>query len=216
MAPKKRSSRLRPKSPARVRKAKRSRSVRKRQHPELLGLGLFCVGIFLAVVLWLGWDGGLAGGKIERGLDGLVGDAAVAVPLVLALLGGLMVARAGLVDVRPFRTGLTLASIGLMTLLGEERGGAVGQTLDLLVGRLLGGTGMTILGLFLLAAGGLLVTGASLGAIVRRSAQAARETASVARRSVERVRVAQPAMTRGLTPEVARRARSSCDLARDL
>jgi S-DNA-T family DNA segregation ATPase FtsK/SpoIIIE len=189
MAPRKRPKHLRPKSPARVRKSKRTRRQRAHQHPELTGLALAFVGAFLAIPLWLGWDGGLVGAKIVSGLDGLVGSARIGVPLVFLGLGGLMVARSSLVAVRPFRTGLVVLGFGLMALLGEERGGAVGTALELLFGRLLGETGTKVLGLFGLVAGALLLTGASLGAILRRSATAARQTAEAARRTVEWARV---------------------------
>jgi S-DNA-T family DNA segregation ATPase FtsK/SpoIIIE len=76
-----------------------------------------------------------------------------------------------------------------MILLGVERGGGVGQAADAVFGRLLGGTGSFILGLFLLWAGALLLTGASLGAILRRSARVARDTAAAARRTVDLVRI---------------------------
>jgi len=190
MAPRKRPKHLRPKSPARVRKKKRARRGGSRQqHHELLGLSLAFLGIFLAIPLWLGWDGGYVGDRIDSGLDGLVGDGRVGVPLVLIALGGLMVARAQLVDVRPFRTGLVVLGLGVMTILGESRGGATGEALDLIFGRLLGDTGRAVLGVFLVVAGALLVSGASLGALMRHSARAAQKTAVVARRSVERVRV---------------------------
>jgi S-DNA-T family DNA segregation ATPase FtsK/SpoIIIE len=190
MARKKRPKHLRPKSPARVRKTKRSRRARSsaQHHPELVGLALFFVGLFFAIPLWLGWDGGYVGDKINSGLDGLIGDGRLGVPLVLLVLGGLLVARAELMDVRPFRTGLIVLGLGVMTVLGEKRGGATGQALDLIFSRLIGDTGTAVLGLFLLFAGGLLVTGASLGALLRHSAKAARHTAVAARRSVERPR----------------------------
>jgi S-DNA-T family DNA segregation ATPase FtsK/SpoIIIE len=189
MAPKKRPKHLRPKSPARVRKTKRRRRGHAQQHPELVGLALAFLGVFFAIPLWLGWDGGYVGDKIDSSLNGLVGDGRLGVPLVLLVLGGLMIARAQLVDVRPFRTGLVVLCLGAMTILGEARGGATGEALELIFGRLLGGTGTAVLGFFLLVAGGLLVTGASLGAFVRHSARAAQRTAVVARRSVERVRI---------------------------
>jgi DNA segregation ATPase FtsK/SpoIIIE, S-DNA-T family len=175
---------MRPKSPARVRKKKSRR--RSQQHPELIGLALVFVGAFLAIPLWLEWDGGVVGEKIVSGLDGLVGEARILVPLALLMIGGLMVGRSSLVSVRPFRTGLVVTCLGLMTILGEERGGATGEALELLFGRLLGETGTTILGFFGLVAGILLLTGASLGAIIRRSAHAARHTA---KKTVEWVRV---------------------------
>ena len=186
MAPRKRPKHLRPKSPARVRRKKHARRRSSHQHPELVGLALAFVGAFLAIPLWLGWDSGLVGEKIVSGLDGLFGDARVVVPFVLIVVGGLMVGRSSLVAVRPFRTGLVVTFLGLMTILGAQRGGATGEALDLLLGRLLGDTGTTILGFFALTAGLLLLTGASLGAILRRSAHAARHTA---KKTVEWVRV---------------------------
>jgi DNA segregation ATPase FtsK/SpoIIIE, S-DNA-T family len=189
MASRKRPRHLRPKSPARVRKSKRTRRRHAYQHPELTGLALVFVAAFLAIPLWLGWDGGIAGAKIVSGLDGLVGSARLAVPLVLFALGGLMVARSSLVAVRPFRTGLVVLGLGLMTLLGEDRGGATGTALELVFGRLLGGTGTDVLGVFALVAGGLLLTGASLGAFLRRSAHAAHRTAVAARRTVDWTRM---------------------------
>jgi S-DNA-T family DNA segregation ATPase FtsK/SpoIIIE len=186
MAPRKRPKHLRPKSPARVRKRKHARRRNSQQHPELIGLALAFVGAFLAIPLWLGWDGGIVGAKIVSGLDGLVGSARLGVPLVLLVVGGLLVGRSSLLAVRPFRTGLVVVVLGLMTILGEDQGGASGEALQLIFGRLLGDTGTAILGLFALVAGGLLLTGASLGAILRRSAHAARHTA---RRTVEWARV---------------------------
>jgi S-DNA-T family DNA segregation ATPase FtsK/SpoIIIE len=169
----------------RKRKHARRRSSQQ-QHHELVGLALVFAGAFLAIPLWLGWDGGIVGAKIVSGLDGLVGSARLGVPLLLLVVGGLLVARSSLVDVRPFRTGVVVVVLGLMTMLGEERGGASGEALQLIFGRLLGETGTAALGLFALVAGGLLLTGASLGAILRRSARAARHAAG---RTVEWVRV---------------------------
>jgi hypothetical protein len=61
MARKKRPSRVRPKTPARVKKRQRTRRIRSHHHPELVGLGLLAAGVFLGTLLWLGWDGGVVG-----------------------------------------------------------------------------------------------------------------------------------------------------------
>ena len=190
MAQKKRPSRVRPKSPARIRKKKRTRKQRGHHHHELLGLGLLCAGLFLAFVTWLEGNGGIVGTTIADWLDAVLGTARIGVPVILVALGALMVARASLVDVKPFRTGLVLLSVGAMVLLAEERGGALGSAFDAVFGRLIGGTGTFILGLFLCWAGALLLTGASLGAMLHRSAHVARETAVAARRTVGAVRYA--------------------------
>src|SRR5438874_13194236 len=96
---------LKPRMPRRVRRSKRAKKPRGHQHPELIGLGLLAVGAFLGAVLWAGWNGGYVGGWTQTGLDDLVGSASYALPAALVILGGLMVARSDLVEVRPFRTG---------------------------------------------------------------------------------------------------------------
>src|SRR5438128_7537399 len=171
---KKRTLKLRPKAPARVRKKKRAARSHGR-HPELWGLGLVALGAFLGVVLYGGWNGGLAGGKLVDGVRALVGAAAYAVPLAFVAVGALMVARSALVDLRPFRTGLVVLTLGLLVTLGSAHGGLAGDALGGGLGKLLG-PGATILGILLLLVGGLLVSGASAGAILRRSGHAVHRT----------------------------------------
>jgi S-DNA-T family DNA segregation ATPase FtsK/SpoIIIE len=179
----KRKSKLRTKTPSRVKKRrpahKRPRSL---QHPELWGLGLVAAGLFLGSVIYAGWNGGYVGRAIADGLDALVGGASWVVPVVFVTLGALMVARSALVDVRPFRAGLIVASFGLMLTLGRDQGGYLGQMLGGAVGVAIGATGSTILGALLLVVGALLLSGASLGAILRGSHHQMRTAASRARR----------------------------------
>jgi S-DNA-T family DNA segregation ATPase FtsK/SpoIIIE len=190
MARKKRPTKLRPKSPARVRKRKRARRGRGYRHAELVGLGLIALGVFLGAVLYGGWSGGYVGGWLADGLQALVGDVAYAVPVVLVMLGALQVARSALVDMRPFRAGLGLLVLGLLLVAG---GGYVGDALDWVFGSLLGSTGQTILGGFALAAGVLLVSGASIGALLRRSGHAVRRVHAHARaRAVRRSEATLP------------------------
>jgi len=179
----KRKSKLRPKTPARVRKVKKKASrPRGLQHPELWGLGLIALGIFLGSVIYLGWNGGYVGRALADGLDALVGEASWGMPVALVVLGGLIVARSALVDVRPFRTGLGILTFGLMITLGRDQGGYLGQVLGGAVGLAIGATGSTILGILLLLVGALLLSGASLGAILRHSHHRVRHVASRARR----------------------------------
>jgi S-DNA-T family DNA segregation ATPase FtsK/SpoIIIE len=104
-----------------------------------------------------------------------------------------MVARSSLVDLNPFRTGLVLLVLGLMVALGEGQGGIVGRGLGGLIAILLGTTGTTILGATLVLLGALLLSGASAGAILRRSGHAVRHAGRRARSSLERA--ATPAET---------------------
>jgi hypothetical protein len=178
MARKKRSGKLRPRIPSRVKKRTRKKKTQRgHHHPELWGLGMVAAGCFLATLFWFGWDGGVVGGAVQDGFEGAVGAAAFVAPAVLVVLGLLMVARSALVDVSPFRTGLIVVVLGLLLSLGDAHGGAVGDALDGLVELLLGSTGATIVGVTTLAVGALLLSGASVGAFLRRSHHAVRTAA---------------------------------------
>jgi DNA segregation ATPase FtsK/SpoIIIE, S-DNA-T family len=175
---------LRPRLPARVKKKGRKGKPRSEQHLELIGLALLALGVFLASILYLGWSGGMVGGGIADIFTGAVGAAAYAAPAAFVAIGSLMVARSALVDVRPFRTGLLVTSFGLLATLGAAHGGAIGRGLGGLFGVLLGSTGTTIVGILALVIGTLLLSGASAGALVRRSGHAVRRAHHRARRAV--------------------------------
>jgi S-DNA-T family DNA segregation ATPase FtsK/SpoIIIE len=153
-------------------RAKRKRKLRPKRthslhHPELWGLGLVALGAFLASVLYFGWNGGFVGGALADGFRALLGGATYVLPVAFVGVGALMVVRSALVDFRPFRTGLLVVGAGLMIALGRDQGGYFGQLLGGAVGVAIGATGSLILGILLLAVGGLLLSGASLGALLR-------------------------------------------------
>ncbi len=172
-----------PRSPARVRK--RAKKTRGHHHPELWGLGLLAVGLLLATIVWLGWEGGPVGARLSDWLEAALGAAAPLVPFVLLAIGGLMLVRSELVDLRPFRTGLVVGLAGLLVALGADHGGALGAALGGGVARILGEPGALIVGVALVLAGVLLVTGASAGALLRRSGHAVRRAGTAARRSLD-------------------------------
>jgi S-DNA-T family DNA segregation ATPase FtsK/SpoIIIE len=155
-----------------VKKRKGKRAQRGHHHPELWGLGLAAFGLFLATIFWLGWDGGVVGGAIEDAIRSLLGVGAYVAPAALLVVGSLMLTRSALVDVRPFRTGLAVLTLGLFVALGADHGGALGRVLGGGVELLLGATGATILGVTLTIVGATLLSGASLGAILRRTGHA--------------------------------------------
>jgi S-DNA-T family DNA segregation ATPase FtsK/SpoIIIE len=175
-----------PKTPSRIKKRRRKGrgKTRGHHHPELIGLGLAGLGVFLGAVFWFGFSGGPVADLVRSG----IGLAAYLAPVVLVPLGALMIGKSSLVDVRPFRLGLGVALTGLMLTLGAGNGGQLGKGLARLVGLGLGTTGATILGALLTVAGVLFLTGASLGAILRRSGRAMRAAHTRVRR--ERIREA--------------------------
>jgi S-DNA-T family DNA segregation ATPase FtsK/SpoIIIE len=153
-----------------------------KRYPELWGLGLVAFGAFLGSVRYAGWNGGWVGHALVDGFEALIGEASWVLPVLLVALGCLMVARSALVDVRPFRAGLVVLAFGLMIALGRDQGGYLGQVLGGAVGVAIGVTGSTILGTLLLLVGALLLSGASLGAILRSSHHQVRRAATRARR----------------------------------
>ena len=141
----------------------------------------------LATVLWLGFDGGPVGSHVAGWLRNGLGAAAPLVPLALLGIGGLMLVRSELIDLRPFRTGVAIGLLGLMIALGEGHGGDVGSALGGSLARFIGEAGSLIVGIALVLAGLLLVTGASAGALLRSSGNAVRQAGNAARRSIESI-----------------------------
>ena len=186
MARKRRPSKTRPRKPARVKKRKSRGSGHHRA--ELVGLGLVALGLLLASVLYLGWNGGVVGGGIAGGFRAAIGAAVFGAPLALLALGGLMLVRSSLVDFRPFQAGIAVVVLGVLLTLGRAHGGYAGRALAGAVGFLLGSTGATLVGITLLVAGVLLVSGASVGALLRRSRTALRGARTTAARRAMRSR----------------------------
>jgi DNA segregation ATPase FtsK/SpoIIIE, S-DNA-T family len=203
MAKRRKKRTLKPRVPARVKRRKGPAKQRSHHHPELIGLGLVAVGLFLSTLVYLGWEGGTAGGAIVDGLWALVGDAGYLVPAALVVVGSLMLGRSRLVTVHPFRWGLASLALGLFLLLADS-GGYIGTGLEEVVGTLIGRTGTIIAGTALSLAGVLLLSGASVGALVQRSHGAVKRAHTAARRRVERQR---PYEDRPLAPTIPLRPR---------
>ncbi len=183
MARRRRKRSLRPRVPARVKK--RQKRIRSHRENELFGLALTALGLVLAVILYLGLDGGAVGSWLADTLRDVMGHAAYVLPVALLAVGGLMLARSELLDVRPFRLGLGVGFLGLMTLLGRDNGGWIGLALGGALAGLVGETGAAIIGGTLLLGGALLVSGASTGAILRHTGHVVRRAGSGARRALD-------------------------------
>jgi S-DNA-T family DNA segregation ATPase FtsK/SpoIIIE len=187
-----------------------SSSSQSEQGTELAGLVLLAVGAFFAVVIWFGWDGGVVGGKLADVFGLLIGRVSLLIPALLATIGLLLVVRSDVLELKPFRLGVGVlgSTLTLIVAAGafgvgpsgpapktvdpsvvDEYGGLLGGVLGLVSRTLIGDMGTTILCVLGIIAGVMLITGASIGAQMRRSAQAsafaARHTASAARRGAE-------------------------------
>jgi S-DNA-T family DNA segregation ATPase FtsK/SpoIIIE len=178
-------------------------------HVDILALALVAIGIFLGGVAYLHWAGGALGDGSVRATRFVFGALGYAVPAVLVAGGGLILIRELRPPARPLRTGL-LCLVAALTLalaagtLGigpgevpareywhahafEARGGVIGQA-ELWVGsHLLSQLGADILAVFLLVAGVILVTGATLAGVVRTTGAGVLGTGRAVRRSTDSV-----------------------------
>src|SRR5690242_15201071 len=188
---------------ARAQRSSHRLPVLEQRHLDLIGLGLVALAIFLAFVLYGGWQGGQAGEGLTKGLAWLVGALRFGAPPALAAIGALLVLRPVLPAVRPFRAGglcpftsLTLALAAGTLGLGpggtrhgfwhpaffERRGGAVGEALFWVSQRLVSDLGAHILAIFLFLAGVLLLTGASVAGVLKATGTHVADTTRALRR----------------------------------
>jgi S-DNA-T family DNA segregation ATPase FtsK/SpoIIIE len=116
----------------------------------------------------------------------LVGRAAGLAPVVLIAAAAALLARVEARRLRPFRVGGVLVCIGLLLALGgssldraraRAQGGLVGNALHHAIATFSGEIGATLLAIVLVAGGVLLLSGASVAALLASSAHAARRGA---------------------------------------
>ena len=167
------------------------------RHWDLIGLAFVAIAVFLAFLVYLGWDGGEAGSWLVDGLRDLVGEMHYLVPVALLATGAVIVMRPVLPAVRPFRAAAAcLAVAGCLgfeagTLgLGPGDGGLVGEQLYDLTSSLLGAVGSHIIALFLFLAGVLLLTGASVASVLKVTGDSVTHAGRRVRQGAEPVRTA--------------------------
>jgi S-DNA-T family DNA segregation ATPase FtsK/SpoIIIE len=179
--------------------------VLEQRHWDLIGLGLVGFAAFFATVFYLGWDGGRVGEAMADGILLLFGGVGYLTPIALFAAGALMVVRPMLPTVRPFRSGgaclfaaLTLGLAagtfgmgpdrpghGFITQADELRrhGGLVGEALFWTARTLFQEAGAHLLFVFLLLAGLLLLTGASVAGLLQATREGVTMTTQRVRRS---------------------------------
>jgi DNA segregation ATPase FtsK/SpoIIIE, S-DNA-T family len=175
------------------------------RHRDLIGLGLVAFAAFFACVFYLGWAGGRVGEVMADGLLFLFGGLGYTAPVVLFAVGALLVVRPVLPSTHPLKAGalclgaaLTLGLAAGSLGLGpgdtprdgfldpdylEHHGGLVGESLFWASAKLFSEAGSQILFVFLLLAGVLLLTGASIAGILTATHEAAVTTTGRVRRT---------------------------------
>ncbi|HTE60217.1 MAG TPA: DNA translocase FtsK [Solirubrobacteraceae bacterium] len=172
------------------------------RHWDLVGLAFVAIAVFLAFLVYLGWDGGQAGSGLVDGLRDLVGEMHYLVPVALLAAGAVLVMRPVLPAVRPFRAaaaclfvagclGLAAGTLGLGGAAArEDNGGIVGDGLYDLTSTLLGDVGSHIVAVFLFLAGVLLLTGASVASVLKATGDSVTHAGRRVRQGAEPVRTA--------------------------
>jgi S-DNA-T family DNA segregation ATPase FtsK/SpoIIIE len=174
---------------------------------DILGLAVIALGVFLGFVLYSSGSpapGGRAGHALSVASGWALGRARVLAPAALVVGGGALLLRPVLPAVRPLRAGaaclfagVTLAlaagALGLASGAGsggrawssahmQSHGGLLGEGLYRLFDPLVQGLGIAVIVTFLLCAGAILLTGASLAALLRATGHGVRDTTRMVRR----------------------------------
>ena len=161
---------------------------------DLAGLALIAFAVYMAGVLYLGWEGGPIAGALSDGLAALLGKLAYVAPAAVAGWGGALIARPLIPTKAALGTGALLVGAALLLAfaaqtagLGGERpvrrelfearfytehGGLGGETLYWATTSLFQRIGAHIIAVLLLLSGMLLLTGTTIATIlaaVRRS-----------------------------------------------
>ena len=195
------------------------------RHWDLLGLGLVAFAAFFACIFYLDWAGGEVGEALADALRFLFGAVAYAAPVALLAAGAVLIMRPALPSTHPFKTGalclgaaLTLGFAAGSLGLGpgdaprdgfldsaylERHGGLSGESLYWASSKLFSDAGSHILFVFLLIAGVLLLTGASIASLVSGTRVLATGTGERMRRTANTLNLP----TDALPPITVRRTR---------
>jgi len=157
---------------------------------ELAAIACVALAVFLAFVLYFGWDGGAAGRWLSDALRRLVGLVAYAVPFLLAYVAYVVAAGERRRPRRSMSAGIAVLVTGFLLAAAadtfgmfggsrpsrsfadaymKDHGGLAGEALWTLLHPLVGGIGVDVLVVALWTGGLLLVTGSSLGLWAQRS-----------------------------------------------
>jgi S-DNA-T family DNA segregation ATPase FtsK/SpoIIIE len=200
----------------------------------VIGLGLAAIGVFMGFVLYGHWNGGRVGHGLAVALGWCVGEARVLAPIALVVGGGALLLDQLIPTRRPLRTGglCVFAAVTLALAAGtlgvssgtptgapaaeqwhsaflQAHGGIMGQGLYWAAHRLVQSVGVDILILFLLVVGVVLLTGASLAAVLRTTGNGLVDTSRVLRARASALEQA----SRGIQEERSRRAQAKSRVA---
>src|SRR4051812_48117067 len=165
---------------------------------DLIGLGLVALAAFLSFVFYLGWDGGKVGEGLASMFIFLFGGVGYVVPVAMFGAGAVLVLKPLLPSVRPFRSGAICLFLALMLGLAagsfglgpdhpardgffhapyfRDHGGVIGDAMYFVAKTLFSSFGAHIIFVFLLLAGVLLLTGASVAGVLSATREGVAQT----------------------------------------
>jgi S-DNA-T family DNA segregation ATPase FtsK/SpoIIIE len=185
--------------------------VLEQRHWDVIGLGLVAFAAFFACVFYLDWAGGEVGEALAGAILFMFGGVGYGAPVLLFAAGALIVIRPMIPALHPLKTGAACFTTALMLGLAagsfglgpgdtaregfldahylQHHGGLVGESLFWVSAKFFSTAGSHILFVFLLLAGVLLLTGASIASIVTATREAAASTTDRVRRTTATARV---------------------------
>jgi DNA segregation ATPase FtsK/SpoIIIE, S-DNA-T family len=185
--------------------------VLEQRHWDLIGLGLVAFAAFFACVFYLDWAGGEVGEALAGAILFMLGGVGYAAPVLLFAAGAVIVIRPMVPALHPLKTGVACLTAALMLGLAagslglgpgdtardgfldadylEHHGGLAGESLFWASAKLFSTAGSHILFVFLLLAGVLLLTGASIAGVLTATREAAASTTERVRRTTATVRM---------------------------
>ncbi len=179
--------------------------VLEQRHWDLIGLGMVAFAAFFACIFYLDWAGGEVGEALAGAILFMFGAVGYAAPVLLFAAGAMIVVRPMVPALHPLKTGAACLICALMLGLAagslglgpgdthrdgfldphylKHHGGLVGESLFWTSAKLFSTAGSHILFVFLLLAGILLLTGASVASIITATREAAATTTGRMRRT---------------------------------
>ncbi|HEX3692086.1 MAG TPA: DNA translocase FtsK [Solirubrobacteraceae bacterium] len=189
---------------------------------DVIGLGLVALGVFMGFVLYDNGDGGQIGHGLSVAIGWCIGEARVLAPIALVVGGAALLLDQVLPAHKPLRTGglCLFAAVTLALAAGtlgvsdgtpeggssrqwtsaflQSHGGIAGQGAYWVAHRLVQTVGVDILVVFLALVGAILLSGASLAAVLRATGNGILDTSRVVR-----ARLDDSAERRGARPSRA-------------
>jgi len=181
------------------------------RHLDLIGLGLIAIAVYLACVVYVGWDGGPVGDSLSSALADVTGRVAYVVPIAVAGWGVVLILRPIIKAPTAMNAGAVLLLASLLLAFAAEtgglgpshparhgyfdepfysvHGGILGEGLYWAATSLFHRLGAQILAVLLFVCGLLLITQTTVSSFLTRAGRVARSAGAGTRELAKTVRM---------------------------